>query len=186
MPFITTTGLLLIIFSVFVPFPAILFIQDTLFFSYDHLSFIRPTASYVGFGAGMIWLAIVLFSFLLTKRYFEKKDRKYKLTGIHLAFLTLGFVFFAASIFHYHYLDEHGIQSNLFWSLSEESMAWDDVKELSRVVEEDSYRVLSYTFSSNDMSITIPYDAEDADTSYTINRAIDMYNWEVVDNFTAE
>lgn len=185
-PYIASTSLLLMILSVFVPFPAILFIQDMLFFSYDHLSFIRPTASFIGFGAGMIWIAIVLFSFLLTKRYSEKKERKYKLTGVHLAFLTLGFVMFVTSIYHYHYLDEHGIQSNSFWSLAEESLAWGDVEEVSRVVEEDSYRVLSYTFSSNDTSLTIPYDTEDPDTSNAINRAAEMYNWDVNDNFIAE
>lgn len=186
MPFITATGLFLIIFSFIVPFPAILFIQDMLFFSYDHLSFIRPTAAYVGFGVGMIWIAIVLFSFLITKIYFEKKARKYKLTGLHLVFLTFGFVIFALSIYHYYYLDEEGIHSNSFWSFSVDSMAWDDVEKVSRLVEEDSLRVLSYTFSNEDMSITIPYDTQDTDTSSAIYRAVEIYKWDVIDNFTDE
>lgn len=186
MPFITTTGLLLMILSVIVPFPAVLFIQDMLFFSYDHLSFIRPAATYISFGTGMIWIAIVLFCFLFTKMHAEKKGRPYKRTGIHLVFLILGFVIFAFSIFHYHYLDERGVHSNSFWSLSEDSMAWDDIEEVSRLVEEDSYRVLSYTFSNKDTSITIPYSSEDTDTSNAINDAIQMYEWDVIDNFTAE
>src|SRR5699024_3032833 len=116
MPFVTTIGSIFIILSIFVPMPAVLLIQDMLFFSYEHLSFIRPTLAFVGFGAGMIWIAIVLFSFLLTKMYSEKKGRDYKLTGLHLVFLMLGFVLLAFSIFHYHYLDDYGIHSNAFLS----------------------------------------------------------------------
>ena len=181
MPFITTTGLILMISAFFVPAVAIMFIQDMLFFSSDHWSFIRPAEAFIGFGAGMIWMGIVLFSLLFTKMYSEKTGRKYKLTGLHLVFLILAVPVFVFSVYHYAYLDEHGVQGNSFWSLSEDRIAWEQVEEVTRLVEEDSSRVLSYTFSSSDTSITIPYDTQDHKTVKAISHVVNVYNWDITD-----
>ncbi|PKR78152.1 hypothetical protein CEY16_06450 [Halalkalibacillus sediminis] len=186
MPYIVSTGLILLVSSIFIPFPAVMFIQDMLFFSYDHLSFVRLTSTYFSFGVGMVWIALVLFSFLLTKRHAEKKGKKYKLTALHFAFLLFGFLMFVLSIYHYYYLDENGAHSNSFWTVSETSIAWTEVEEVSRVVKEDDYRVLSYTFKNDEKSVTIPYKTEDTDTAYTIKSVVENYGWEVEDNFTAE
>lgn len=180
-PFILASSLILIISAFFVPAAAIMYIQDLLFFSYDHLSFIRPSAAYIGFGLGMIWISIIMLSFLFTKMYSEKRERTYKLTGLHLTFLALAVPVFVFSVCHYAYLDEQGVHDNSFWSLSEDSIAWDDVEEVTRLVEEDSKRVISYTFSKSDTSITIPYDTQDYHTNQTISRAVDEYNWDITD-----
>lgn len=181
MPYLMPTALLLMITAFFVPAVAIMFIQDMLFFSYDHWSFIRPAEAFIGFGAGMIWSGVILFSILFTKMYSEKKDKKYKLTGLHLILLALAVPVFVFSIYHYAYLDEHGVQINTFWTLAEESIAWEEVEQVTRMVEEDSSRVLSYTFSNSDTSITIPYDTQDHLTVKAIDRAVQAFNWEMTD-----
>jgi len=181
MPVLVTSGFLLIITAFFVPAVAIMFIQDMLFFSSDHWSFIRPDEAFIGFGAGMIWMGVLLLSILLTKMYAEKKDMKYKLTGIHLVLLALAIPIFVLSVYHYSYLDENGVEANTFWTLSEDKIAWNDVEGVTRLVEEGSYRIFSYTFTSSDTSITIPYDPQDQRTIKAIDRAIYAYNWEVVD-----
>lgn len=183
MPFILTTGVLLIMLSFIVPFPAILFIQDLLFFSYDHISFIRPSTAFFGFGLGMIWLALVLFSFLFTKIYCEKKEKNYSLTGLHLILFLFGFVIFFFSVFNYHYIDEQALHSNPILSISEKNIAWNDVEHVSREVRDDNAQVLSYTFSDNAIEITIPYDTEDTDTSSAIYSLMDKYDWDVKDHF---
>nr|WP_275980166.1 hypothetical protein [Halalkalibacter alkaliphilus] len=173
--------MLLLVTSFFVPIVAIMFIQDWLFFSVDHWSFIRPTAAYIGFGAGMVWTAIVLFSFLLTKMYSEKRDRTYKLTWLHLLLLGLAVPLFVFSITHYAYLDENGVQKNSFWTLSEDSIAWNDVIEVTRLVEERTKRVTAYSFTDGDLTITIPYDSRDYLTIQSINYVVDTYNWDIVE-----
>lgn len=180
-PYIITCGLLLMISAFFLPIVAIMIIQDLLFFSADHWSFIRPGEAFIGFGVGMIWIAIVLFSFFFTKMYSEKKDRKYKLTGLHLIFLIFAIPVFVFSIYHYAYLDEHGIHGNSFWALSEESLAWEEVQEVTRVVDERTKRVLLYTFSDGYTSITIPYDPQDYQTVQSIKRVVQEYNWDIAD-----
>ncbi|WP_096200297.1 hypothetical protein [Bacillus sp. FJAT-45350] len=185
-PYIMTWGLLLLISSFFVPVVTVMFIQDLLFFSADNWSFIRPVEAYIGFGVGMIWIAIVLFSFLFTKMHSEKKNRTYKLTGLHLILFVVAFPLFVFSIYHYAYFDEHGVQGNSFWTLSEDSIAWDEVQEVTRTVAESSQRVMSYTFSDGDTSITIPYDPQDYQTVQSIKRVVNIYNWNITDNVEGE
>ncbi|KHF41622.1 hypothetical protein [Halalkalibacter okhensis] len=180
-PYLATSGMLLLVTSFFVPIVAIIFIQDWLFFSVDHWSFIRPKAAYIGFGAGMVWTAIVLFSLLLTKVYSEKRDRTYKLTWLHLLFLGLAVILFVCSITHYAYLDEDGVKKNSFWTLSEDRIEWDDVLEVTRVVDESTKRVTAYSFSDGNLTITIPYDSQDYLTVQSIKYLVDTYNWDIVD-----
>lgn len=180
-PFILTTGILLILLSFIVPFPIILFIQDTLFFSYDQIAFIRPRASFLSFAIGMIWIAIVLFSFLFTKIQSEKKGSSYKFTILHLIAFILGLSILGFSIFHYHYLDEKGIYSNSFWSFTEKELLWNDVEKVSRHIDEENYAVLFYTFSNQDTTITIPYDSQDTDLSSAIYTMIDRYEWDILE-----
>ncbi|GAE27419.1 hypothetical protein JCM9140_3566 [Halalkalibacter wakoensis JCM 9140] len=180
-PYIMTTGLLLVITAFFLPVIVVLFVQDMLFFSADHWTFIRPAAAYIGFGSGMILIAIVLFSFLLTKMYSEKKDKPYKWTGFHLVFLFMVVPLFVFSIYHYAYFDEQGVQGNSFWSLSETRISWEDVEEVTRLVEEGSLLVTAYTFSDGHTSITIPYDPQDYRTRQSITHLVNVYNWDVAD-----
>ncbi|PPA71084.1 hypothetical protein [Jeotgalibacillus proteolyticus] len=183
MPGIMTSGLLLIVTSFFIPAIAIMFIQDMLFFSSDHWTFIRPSEAFIGFGAGMIWMGIVLFSLLFTKMYAERKNKKYKLTWLHLLFLSMAAPVFVLSIYHYYSIDEQGVKGITFWSASEDHIAWEEVEEVSRVVEEGSQLVFSYTFKSSDTSITIPYDPLDTQTVDALKRAVYTYEWEVIDHF---
>ncbi len=185
-PFILGTGAVLIILSFIIPFPAILFIQDALFFSYDNLTFIRPKSAYLGFALGLVWIALIMFSFLLTKMYTEKRKTDYKLTALHIILFLASFIIFAFSIFNYHYIDHKGVHSNPFWTFTEKSINWDDVEHVSRKVRESNYQVLSYTFKSANKQITIPYDTQDIDTSRTVYGVIGEYGWEVEDVFVEE
>lgn len=182
-PYILTIGLILLISAPILPVAVIMFIQDMLFFSYDHLSFIRPQAAYSGFAAGMALVAVTLFSFLFTKLYAEKKRRDYRLAGLHLFLLLLALPLFALSIFHYAYLNEDGVHVNPFWSLTEVYVAWDQVEHVVRTVDEGTSRVLSYTFIDGDVTVTVPYDSQDFQTVRTINRASLQYDWETTDTF---
>ncbi|MFB1081558.1 hypothetical protein [Jeotgalibacillus sp. JSM ZJ347] len=183
MPYISTTAILLILTALFLPGILVMFLQDMLFFSYDHWSFLRPSAAYMGFGAGMIWIAVVLLSFLFTKMYSERKKTTYKFAGLHVFMLALALPLFALSIYHYAFLDETGVTGNSFWTFSEERIAWDDVEEVTRLVDESNSAVLSYTFSDGETSITVPYNSREYQTRRAILSAVQMYKWEVIDVF---
>ncbi|MCD8511084.1 MAG: hypothetical protein LRY73_15280 [Bacillus sp. (in: Bacteria)] len=180
-PYIMTWGVILIVSALFVPLGAIMLIQDLLFFSAEQWTFIRPNAAYFGFGGGMIWIAVVLFSFLFTKMYSENKGQEYKLAGLHLLNLPIVAVVLALSIYHYAYLDDHGVQGNSFWTFKEESISWDEVQKVTRLVEEGSLRVKSYTFYDSETSITIPYDTEDYRTNRAIRRMNQLYDFNIID-----
>lgn len=181
LPYILTTGLILLLSAAIIPVVIIMFIQDLLFFSHDHWSFIRPQAAYQGFAAGMVLISLTLFSLLFTKMYSEKKRKDYKLAGLHVFLLALALPIFVLSVYHYMYLDEGGVQVNPFWSLSEKSIAWDDVTGVVRTVEENTSRTLSYTFENGEKEITIPYASEDYKTARAIQRVTFEYDWEIRD-----
>ncbi len=90
---------------------------------------------------------------------------------------------FALSIYHYAYLDESGVTGNDFWTFSEEHIAWDDVEEVTRLVDEGNKAVLSYTFSDGEKSITVPYNSREYETRRAILSVVQMYEWEVTDVF---
>ncbi|MBU9723324.1 MULTISPECIES: hypothetical protein [Bacillaceae] len=180
-PYLMTSGLILLISAFFMPFAAIMLVQDLLFYSPDHWSFIRPTEAYLAFFIGMIWIALIVFSFLFTKMHIEKKGREYKLTWIHIINFVFAIGLLILSIYHYAYLDEEGAHANSFWTFTEKSIAWNDVHEVTRLVEEGSLGVISYTFSNDDTSITIPFDYQDYHTNRAIKRIRELYDWEIVD-----
>ncbi|MDZ5710635.1 hypothetical protein [Jeotgalibacillus haloalkalitolerans] len=182
-PYISTAAVLLILSAFFFPAIAVMFIQDMLFFSYDHWSFLRPSEAYIGFGAAMIWVAIVLLSFLFTKMHSERKDTIYKFAGLHVVMMALAVPVFALSIYHYVFLDENGVTGNSFWTFSEEHISWDEVEEVTRLVDESNKAVLSYTFSDGEKSITVPYNSREYETRRAILSAVQMYEWEVTDIF---
>ncbi|MFD1334958.1 hypothetical protein ACFQ4N_05195 [Oceanobacillus iheyensis] len=181
LPYILTSSLLLLVSAFGIPGIAIIFIQDLLFFSYDHWIFIRPVESFKGFGIAMIWIAVTLLSFLLTKFYMEKKDKEYKLTTIHLLLLVVTIPLFIFSVSHYAYFDSNGVHGNDFWSLSEDNIAWDDVEEVSRVVDPRSRTVFSYHFSDSNTTIDIPYDTQDNRIKQIITEVINTNDWDVKD-----
>lgn len=183
MPYISTTAILLILTAFFLPGIFVMFIQDMLFYSREHWSFLRPSEAYVGFGAAMIWIAVVLLSFLFTKMYSERKNTMYKLAGLHVLLMAFAPLLFALSIYHYAYLDESGVTGNDFWTFAEEHIAWDDVEEVTRLVDEGNKAVLSYTFSDGETSITVPYNSREYETRRAILSVVQMYEWEVTDVF---
>jgi hypothetical protein len=184
MPYVLTAGPLLIISAFFVPVIVIMMVQDMLFFSYDHWSFIRPRAAYLGFGGAMIWLAVCLFSLYFIKAAAEKKNWNDRSMSVHTVLMAAAFPIFVLSIYHYAYLDEAGVKVNAFWSVSEDEIHWGDVESVSRVVEEDTQRVTSYTFSGNGRTLTIPYATEDYQTRQAVNRVLSEYEWEVEDKIS--
>ncbi|MFD1031351.1 hypothetical protein [Metaplanococcus flavidus] len=182
-PYVLTTGLILLLSAAILPVVVLMFLQDLLFFSHDHWSFIRPQAAYQGFAAGMVWLSLTLFSLLFTKMYAETKRKDYKLAGLHVVLLVLALPLFVLSIYHYSYLEEDSVHVNSFWSLSETSIAWNDVTAVTRTVETNTSRVLAYTFSNGDAELTIPYDSQDYKTARAISRIAGQYDWETIDVF---
>ncbi|WP_227394588.1 hypothetical protein [Jeotgalibacillus aurantiacus] len=186
MKYLLTAGLLMIIMAFFIPGFVVILIQDLLFFSADHWSFIRPMDAFLAFGTGMVIIGLTLISFLFTKLYAEKKRKTYRLTGVHILLIVLTLPLFVFSVYHYAYLNEDGAQANSFWSLSEQSIAWEEVEEVTRIVDEESLRVYSYTFSSDTGEVTIPYDPTDRETVRAIGFVVDSYGWELNDVFGTE
>lgn len=181
--FILTTGILLLVFSFLLPLPLLLFLQDLLFFSYDHLLFIRPRAGFTGLTLGMILIAVSMLSFLFTKILAEKAGRPYRWTLPHLLGLATGLLLIFLSINHYYFLEEERVGENSFFRLSERDLAFDQVDQVSRKVVRSNYEVLSYSFSSGDLLITIPYNSQDPEASRVLYYLIDKYGWEVRDDF---
>ncbi|CAM3875533.1 hypothetical protein [Alkalicoccus chagannorensis] len=178
-PYVLTTAPLLLLLAFFVPPAVIMLGQDTLFFSYDHWSFIRPDAAFQGVGAAMIWLAVVLVSWWATKIAAEKRERPYKLTGLHLTAAVLTLPAVVLSLSHYAYLDESAAVENKFFAVGETRVAWDDVEHVVREAEAGSRQVTAYSFEGREDTVTIPYDSSDYQTVQAISRVQDMYAWDV-------
>jgi len=181
--FILGTSVILLVFSFILPFPIVLFVQDMLFFSYDHLLFIRPRLAYSGMTIGMIVIALAMLSFLATKILSEKGDKVYRWTLPHLIVFVFGFVLMGLALNHYYFLEEGRVVENGFFSFSEEEVSLSEVVELRREVKKENYEVISYTFDRGDKELKIPYDSRDPDASQAIYYLIDLYEWELEDVF---
>lgn len=181
--FVLTTCVLLIVFSFILPFPLVLFVQDLLYFSYDHLLFIRPRAAFSGMTYGILLIALTLLSFLVTKILAEKAAKSYRWTLPHLIALLCGLALCVLSVNHYYFLEEGRVGERAFFSFTERDLSFDEVEQVSREVARDNYEVLSYSFDSGELSITIPYDSRDPDASRAIYYLMEKYQWKVRDEF---
>ncbi|KYG35083.1 hypothetical protein [Alkalihalobacillus trypoxylicola] len=181
LPYVMSIGVILILTSLIVPMVAILFIQDFLFFSSSHWTFIRPSEAFIGFGLGMVWIAVVLFSLFFSMKWSEIKDKDYRWGPLHVLLGCLSIPIFLLSIYHYIYLDEQGVHEISIWSFSEEGILWEDIDHTTRLVQEGSQITISYTFSDGERDITIPHDPQDYLTNTAIDRAIDTHQLMIID-----
>ncbi|PYZ95562.1 hypothetical protein CR205_18710 [Alteribacter lacisalsi] len=180
-PFFIVFSFILIISAVFIPIVAVMIIQDVLFFSRDHWIFIRPTAAYVVFGAGMVWMAVVLLSTLFTKMWADRVEKPYRLTFLHMVLFLLAIPVYAYAVMHYTYLDDHGAHTNLLLSSEEKTIAWDDVTEVYREVDPETNRILSYTFSDGESDIYIPFRLTDTELRSHVRQVVNSYELDVTE-----
>lgn len=73
-PILLSSGVLLLVFSVFISIPIILFMQDLLFFKEDTLTLIRHDEAFTGLAVAFAWLGIVSLSAYGTVVYADKKE----------------------------------------------------------------------------------------------------------------
>ncbi|WP_392455378.1 hypothetical protein ACF3OH_00840 [Chryseomicrobium aureum] len=181
-PILLSSGILLLIFSLFIPIPIILFMQDLLFFKDDTLSVIRHDEAFKGLAAAFTWLGIVALGAYATIVYADKKRKPYRLKWVHLilAFLSVPIALF--SLFSYSSIQETYIETQNFGEFSSERIELDEVPQIMRHYEPNPTRVTSITFRSPDKEITIPFSAEDGRTSRAIQRIIGDYSIPVIED----
>jgi len=181
-PILLSSGVLLLVFSVFISIPIILFMQDLLFFKEDTLTLIRHDEAFTGLAVAFAWLGIVSLSAYGTVVYADKKRKPYRLKWAHigLAFLSLPIAFF--SLFSYSTVQETYIESHEFGEFSSERIELHEVFQITRHYEPNPTRVTSITFESPNKQITIPFSAEDGRTSRAIQRIIGDYNFSVIED----
>ncbi|TMW70093.1 hypothetical protein [Alteribacter natronophilus] len=180
-PVLVVSSLILIISAAFLPVVAVMVIQDVLYFSRDHWIFIRPTAAYVTFGAGMVWMAAVLLSTLFTKMWSDRRDQPYRLTFVHVVLFFIAFPAFVFGVNHYTYLDDQGAHTNQLFASGEKMIEWTDVTEVYREVDAESNRILSYTFSDGNETIHLPFRVTDTELRSHVRNVVNHYGLEVTE-----
>ncbi|WP_316569387.1 hypothetical protein [Neobacillus sp. YIM B06451] len=147
--YILVISIMLFIGSLFMPFILVNLIQKALYNTKEIMYFKTPPSSYVTFGVGMMWIALVLLVFVITKKKFELG----KLKWLSLLFIPLSIPFFMFSIENYYYLDKEGIHSNELSSYkSVETFRWDEIKEVKEIYanEKGMTKTKAYKFITKD------------------------------------
>lgn len=147
--YILIISIMLFIGSLFMPFILVYLIQDALYNSKEMMYFKTPPSSYFTFGVGMMWIALVLLVYVITKKKFEIG----KLKWLSLLFIPLSIPFFLFSIENYYYLDKEGIHSNELTSFKAvETYRWDEMKEVKEIYakEKGNTKTKAYQFITKD------------------------------------
>ncbi|PYZ96894.1 hypothetical protein CR205_14555 [Alteribacter lacisalsi] len=180
-PFLIAGAMIIGLSAFLLPFIAVMVLQDMLYFSRDHWIFLRPTAAYIFFGAGMLWMAAVLLSALFTKMWADRKDRTYNLTTVHLLLFLLAGPFFVFSVMHYTYLDDSGAHTNPLFAAGETTVMWDDVTEVVREIDPANNEILSYTFRDSEDAITLPFGQNSSELRGIVRNVVNGYELEVTE-----
>lgn len=181
-PILLTSGILLLIGSLFIPIPVILFAQDILFFSQDHWTLIRHDEAFKGFAAGMAWLGIISFSALFTVMWADKKRKPYRLAALHvaLAFLSIPLCLFA--LFSYSSIEPTRMTHHEFGSFQSQELSFDEMTTMIRHYETEPTRITEISFISANQTLTIPYDPEDSRSVRAIQRVMEAYPVTVIED----
>jgi hypothetical protein len=143
-------GFIFILFlsSLFMPFLFIFWLQDLLYHSNSHWTFIAPSTAYISFFIGMLLIPIALTFHLIIQ---SKSDKKWIgwLTGL---LLICSIPFFTLGVSTYYYLDENGVHISKLMSLEETDYRWDTMKELKEVwvLDNGVSRLDEYIFITED------------------------------------
>ncbi|WP_156324625.1 hypothetical protein [Bacillus sp. FJAT-27245] len=156
--YILIISIMLFISSLFMPFLLVYLIQESLYSSKDILYFKTPPSSYVTFGVGMMWIALVLLVFVMAKKKFDLGEMKW----LSLLFIPLSIPFFMFSISNYYYLDKDGIHANELKSYNAiETFRWDEMKEVKEIYanERGMTTIKAYQFTTKDNRVfELPHD----------------------------
>ncbi|WP_142752203.1 hypothetical protein [Neobacillus piezotolerans] len=147
--YILAISIMLFIGSLFMPFILVYLIQESLYNTKEIMYFKAPPSSYVTFGVGMMWIALVLLVLVITKKKYEIG----KLKWLSLLFIPLSIPFFMFSIENYYYLDKEGIHSNELKSYKTiETFRWDEMKEVKEIYakEKGDTKTKAYQFITKD------------------------------------
>jgi hypothetical protein len=124
-------GFIFILFlsSLFMPFVFIFWLQDLLYHSNSHWTFIAPSSAYLSFFIGMLLIPIALTIHLIIR---SKTNIRWIgwITGL---LFVCSIPFFALGVSTYYYLDNDGIHMNELMSLEEIDYRWETMKELKEV-----------------------------------------------------
>ncbi|MCE7792953.1 hypothetical protein K8O68_11050 [Salipaludibacillus sp. CUR1] len=183
---VIVTSVLMIISAFILPIVFVMLLQDIFFFSRSHWIFSTPASAYIIFGAGMLWVPLVLIAFLSIKVWVEKREKTIRFVWVYGLSLMLCLPLFALGVSNYYYMDDQGIYYNDLASFSESGFLWDDITTVKRTyTSPDNSSVAAveaYTFiTKTGEEVEIPYHSRDTELRQIVNRVINEYNFEVID-----
>ncbi|MBU9711220.1 hypothetical protein [Evansella tamaricis] len=181
---IIVTSIVMILSAFFLPVVFLMVLQDIFFFSRSHWYFAAPPSAYFMFGAGMLWIPIILITFLSVKVWMENRDRVISNVWVYGLLLILSFPIFALSISNYYYFDDEGIHYSELFSFSEAEHSWDDIEKVIRVTNSEGgvSSVEEYIFIlESGEELDVPFDTTKHEVRQIISRVIREYGYELIE-----
>lgn len=175
-------GILLLISSLFLPIPIVLFTQDILFYKEQQLALIRHEEAFRGMAAAMAGLGILCFIALVTVIWADKKRRPFRLTWLFIGIGLLSVPVAISSIYSYTSIEQTGVTHHPFGHLQADTFLFEEMTHMIRHYEADPLRITSITFSSDTKEITIPYDVQHGPTVRAIPKILQQYPVQVIED----
>lgn len=175
-------GILLLISSLFLPIPIIMFAQDILFYRENQLALIRHEEAFRGLAAAMAGLGVLCLSALILLIWTDKKRKPFRLTWLFVGIGLLSVPVAISSIFSHTSIEQTRVTNHAFGRLQSESLLFEDVTLITRHYQSDPLRITAITFSTPTQDVTIPYDAQHGPTVRAIPRILEQYPVEVVED----
>ncbi|MFC4355515.1 hypothetical protein ACFO0S_10675 [Chryseomicrobium palamuruense] len=175
-------GILLLIGSLFLPIPIILFAQDGLFYREDQLALIRHEEAFRGLAAAMAGLGVLSLLALIRWVWADKKRQPFQYSWLFVSLALLALPIILSSIFSYTSIEETGVTQHSFGKFQSESLSFDEMTQMTRHYEPNPLRITSITFTSETNEVTIPYDVQHGPTVRSIPRILELYPVEVIED----
>lgn len=175
-------GILLLIGSLFLPIPIVLFTQDILFYKENQLALIRHEEAFRGLAAAMAGVGVLCLLALIGLVWADKKRRPFRLAWVFVAVGLLSLPIALSSIFSYTSLEQNGVTHHPFGSLQADYLSFDEMTHLTRHYESNPLRITAITFTSETKDITIPYDVQHGPTVRAIPRILELYPVDVLED----
>lgn len=175
-------GILLLISSLFLPIPIVLFTQDILFYKEQQLALIRHEEAFRGMAAAMAGLGILCFIALVTIIWADKKRRPFRLTWFFIGIGLLSVPVAISSIYSYTSIEQTGVTHHPFGHLQADTLPFEEMTHMTRHYQSNPLRITAITFSTNTQDVTIPYNAQHDPTVRAIPRILEVYPVEVLED----
>lgn len=175
-------GILLLIGSLFLPIPIILFAQDVLFYQENQLALIRHEEAFRGLAGAMAGLGVLCLVALTLLMWTDKKRKPFRLTWLFIGIGLLSVPVAISSIFSYTSIEPTKVTHHAFGHLQAEHLLFEELTQMTRHYQSDPLRITAITFSTNTQDVTIPYDVQHGPTVRAIPRILELYPIEVVED----